>query len=70
MMKEACLEKVGTALLPQFCYGAEIKQGGLVHILPEYPTAPEFGVSVAYPDKKFIPLKVRKFINILQSVIG
>jgi DNA-binding transcriptional LysR family regulator len=70
MMKEACLKGVGTGLLPQLCCDAEIKQGGLVYILPEYPTAPEFGVYVVYPDKKFIPLKVRKFINILQSVIG
>ena len=66
MMKEACLEGVGTALLPQFCCESEITRGRLVHILPEYPTAPERGVYVVYPDKKFTPLKVRKFIDILQ----
>ena len=32
-----------------------------------YQTGLERGVYVIYPDKKFMPLKVRKFINILQK---
>lgn len=67
MMKEACLEGVGAALLPQFCCEAEIEKGSLLHILPAFPTAPERGVYVIYPEKKFLPLKVRKFIDILQG---
>lgn len=67
MMKEACLEGVGTALLPEFCCKAEIENGSLVHILPTYPTAPERGVYVVYPDRKFTPLKVRKFIDLLEE---
>lgn len=67
MMKEACLEGVGAALLPQFCCECEIQKGNLFHILPEYQTAPERGVYVIYPDKKFLPLKVRKFIDSLQG---
>lgn len=67
MMKEACIESVGAALLPQFTCEAEIRSGDLIHILPEYSTAPERGVYVIYPDKKFMPLKVRKFIDMLQQ---
>ena len=66
MMKEACLEGVGAAQLPQFCCDSNIMDGSLIHILPEYSTAPERGVYVIYPDKKFMPLKVRKFIDILE----
>ena len=67
MMKEACIEGVGAALLPQFTCEAEIKNGNLIHMLPEYQTAPERGIYVVYPDKKFLPLKVRKFIDMLQQ---
>jgi DNA-binding transcriptional LysR family regulator len=67
MMKEACVEGVGVALLPQFCCDAELKSGDLVQILPNYQSAPERGVYVIYPDKKFLPLKVRKFIDMLQT---
>lgn len=67
MMKEACVAGVGAALLPEFCCKEEIEAGRLVHILPSYPAAPERGVYVVYPDKKFTPLKVRKFIDLLEQ---
>lgn len=67
MMKEACVAGVGSAVLPKFCCEKEIAKGDLIEILPEYETAPERGVYVIYPDKKFLPLKVRKFIDILQK---
>ncbi|MGC6411210.1 MAG: LysR family transcriptional regulator [Candidatus Puniceispirillaceae bacterium] len=67
MMKEACLAGVGVALLPQFCCEKEIKTGQLIHILPDYKVMPERGVYVIYPDKNFIPLKVRMFIDMLQE---
>ena len=67
MMKEACIEGVGAALLPKFCCESEIVSGELIHILPQHKTSPERGVYVVYPDKKFLPLKVRKFIDMLQE---
>jgi len=66
-MKEACLQGFGLGLLPEFCCAKEIKSGDLVNVLPEYKSSPERGVYVIYPDKKFIPLKVRKFIDLLES---
>ena len=67
MTKEACLQGVGLSLLPQFCCTNEIKNGDLVNVLPKYQTAPEREVYVVYPDKKFTPLKVRKFIDLLED---
>ena len=67
MMKEACLEGVGAALLPKFCCKDEIATGSLENILPTYSTAPERGVYIVYPNKKFKPLKVSKFIDLLKD---
>ena len=67
MMKEACLKGVGIALLPKFCCEAELDRGELVHILLQYPSSPMRGVYVVCPDKNFVPLKVRKLIEILQK---
>lgn len=67
MMKQACLAGVGCAVLPHFCCERELANGELIELLPGCKTAPERGVYVIYPDKKFLPLKVRKFIDILQK---
>lgn len=67
MMKEACLEGVGMAALPLFSCSAELAAGQLVHLLPDYPISPERGVYVVYPDKTFVPLKVRAFIDLLED---
>lgn len=67
MMKAACIEGVGAALLPQFSCMSEVQDGKLIQILPDYKTTPERGVYVIYPNKKFMPLKVRKFIDMLQQ---
>ena len=67
MMKEACLAGVGVSLLPQFCCVQELKEGRLVHLLPDYNLTPARGIYVIYPDKNFVPLKVRMFIDMLQE---
>ena len=67
MMKAACIEGVGAALLPQFSCMSEVRDGKLIQILPDYKTTPERGVYVIYPNKKFMPLKVRKFIDMIQQ---
>ena len=67
MLKEACLAGVGAALLPYFSCKAEIDSKKLVHILPEFTNAPQRGVYVIYPEKQFIPLKVRTFIDVLSA---
>ena len=55
------------ALIIKIDINNDIRSGDLIHVLPEYKTAPERGVYVIYPDKKFMPLKVRKFIDMLQQ---
>ena len=33
-------------------------------------TAPERGIYAIYPDRRYLPLKVRKFIELLQGALG
>ena len=67
MMKEACLAGVGVALLPYFSCQTEIADGRLVSLLPDYHVTPERAVYVIYPERHFLPQKVRLFIDVLSE---
>ena len=67
MMLEACLAGVGVALLPQFSCAESLAAGRLVRLLPSFDTVPDRGIYVVYPDKRFVPLKVRSFIDVIAA---
>ena len=67
MMREACLRSVGVALLPAFCCEDHLETGALVRLLPSFQTSPDRGIYAVYPDRRFLPLKVRAFIDILEQ---
>ena len=67
MMREACLRGVGVALLPAFCCEDHLETGALVRLLPSFQTSPDRGIYAVYPDRRFLPLKVRAFIDILEQ---
>ena len=67
MMREACLRGVGVALLPAFCCEDHLESGALVKLLPSFETSPDRGIYAVYPDRRFLPLKVRAFIDILEQ---
>lgn len=67
MMLEACIEGVGVALLPHFSCAGALDSGQLVRLLPDHDTVPDRGIYVVYPDKRFVPLKVRSFIDIIAA---
>ena len=67
MMKEACLAGVGLALLPYFSCQDEIADGRLLSLLPDYQVTPERAVYVIYPERHFLPQKVRLFIDVLSE---
>lgn len=70
MMLEACLQGVGIAILPHFSCAGELADGRLVRVLPELETSPDRGIYVVYPDKRFVPLKVRAFIDSISAAMG
>ena len=67
MMLEACLRGVGIALLPSFCCEDQLASGDLIRLLPDVETSPDRGIYAIYPDRRFLPLKVQAFIDILED---
>ena len=70
MMTEAAISGVGVAILPQFACQSAIEKGQLIPLLTSYAQPVDRGVYVVYPEKKFTPLKVRRFIDILEEYSG
>ena len=70
MMLEACLAGVGIAILPDFSCAEALADGRLVRLLPGFDTVPDRGIYVIYPDKRFVPLKVRSFIEVIAAELG
>ena len=70
MMLEACLAGVGIAILPHFSCADALASGRLERLLPSFDTVPDRGIYVVYPDKRFVPLKVRSFIDVIASELS
>ena len=54
----------GIALVPKFIVQEALDQGVLVEVLPEYNTL-SFGLFAIYPHRRYLPQKVRCFIDFL-----
>lgn len=65
---DACRAGVGIALLPQFIVGADLEAGRLVRVLPSW-TAAEQGIFAIYPGNRFIPAKVRAFVDFVEEIL-
>jgi len=70
MLVESTLRGIGYVRAPAFAVNEHLKEGRLIHLLPNYQSLPERGVYAIYPDKRFLPLKVRKFIDLLSDYLG
>jgi DNA-binding transcriptional LysR family regulator len=70
MMLDACIEGVGVAVLPHFSCADALATGRLVRLLPDFDTVPDLGIYVVYPDKRFVPLKVRSFIDVIAAELA
>lgn len=70
MLLESVFKGIGYAKAPSFAVNEYIEEGRLINLLPEYEALPERGVYAIYPDKRFLPLKVRKFIDLLSDHLG
>ena len=70
MMLDACIEGVGVAILPHFSCADALASGRLVRLLPAWDTVPDLGIYVVYPDKRFVPLKVRSFIDVIAGELA
>jgi DNA-binding transcriptional LysR family regulator len=63
---DACRAGAGIALLPQFVVAADLAQGCLERVLPTWAAA-EQGIFAIYPGNRFIPPKVRAFVEFVET---
>jgi DNA-binding transcriptional LysR family regulator len=64
MLLSAVLAGVGIAYGPTFVFGQDIKAGNLIKLLPDYRAA-ELTINAVYPTARYLPSKVRQFIDYL-----
>ena len=60
----AAVQGVGSALEPDFIVGSELKRGKLVPVLESFE-APALPIYAVYPSRRFLPAKVRAFVDFL-----
>jgi DNA-binding transcriptional LysR family regulator len=64
ILMSAAIEGMGYSFMPHWLVDEELASGRLEHVLPDLarPIAPLFAV---YPDRSFLPAKVRSFLDYL-----
>jgi DNA-binding transcriptional LysR family regulator len=65
-LRIACRGGTGIGLLPQFVTAADVQSGALRHVLPQWAGA-EQGIYAVYPSARFIPAKVRAFVEFVAA---
>ena len=69
MLIQSTLKGIGFAVLPtSFCFDY-INDGQMIKLLSEYKSLPERGIYAVYPDRRFLPMKVRIFIDFLKKYL-
>jgi DNA-binding transcriptional LysR family regulator len=64
-----CVRGMGVFIGPSFGIEEELKSGALVPVLTDYEL-PVFGIHVRYPSRRYLPAKVRSFLESLRYVFG
>jgi DNA-binding transcriptional LysR family regulator len=68
-LRQAALASCGIMLMATFIVGEDLRAGRLVRILPEWQ-ATESWIWALYPHARFLPLKVRAFVDFLVDEFG
>jgi DNA-binding transcriptional LysR family regulator len=69
MLTAAALAGMGIAYGPTFVFGEHIEAGRLVALLPGF-RAPELSIHAVYPSARYVPSRVRLFIDYLVDAFG
>ncbi|RLQ87250.1 LysR family transcriptional regulator [Notoacmeibacter ruber] len=70
VLREAVVAGMGIALRSTWDVGPELAKGDLVHVLPEWGASKHIGLHAVYPSRRFLPIKVRLFIDYLADLYG
>jgi len=70
VVREACLAGLGIALRSTWDVGPDLQAGRLKVVVPSHRGNPRVGVYAVYPSRRFLPQKVRVFIDFLAGLYG
>ncbi|NBN79046.1 LysR family transcriptional regulator [Microvirga tunisiensis] len=70
VVREAVIAGVGIALRSTWDIGPELREGKLRIVLPAFRASKEVGLHAVYPSRRFLPAKVRVFIDFLAQLYG
>jgi DNA-binding transcriptional LysR family regulator len=70
VVRECVLAGVGIALRSTWDIGPELRDGSLQILLPQYRASKDVGLYAVFPSRKFLPAKVRVFIDFLAGLYG
>jgi len=66
----AIAEGVGLAAAPSILARAHLDAGRIEPVLPDWKIVPELRVYAVYPHRRFLPPKVRAFVDALRATYG
>ena len=69
ILRSAAVEGLGVTLQPDFMIDDALREGRLIRVLADWETD-DLGVFAVYPNRKFLPPKVRSFIDFLVERFG
>ncbi len=69
ILRSAAIAGLGVSLQPDFLIYEALSEGTLVRILPQWETG-DLAIFAVYPNRKFLPPKVRSFIDFLVERFG
>lgn len=69
VLKDAAVAGLGVTLLPSFIVGPELRAGRLVQVLKAYQPC-NISVYAVYPSRRYVPAKVRTFVDYLAGCFG
>ncbi len=70
VVHHAALAGCGIALRSTWEVRDDLQSKKLVHILPQYREAPGVAVYAIYPDKQYVPTRLRVFVDFLADIYG
>lgn len=70
VVREAVLAGIGIALRSTWDVGPELGDGRLTAVLPRWRASRRVGVHAVYPTRRFLPQKVRVFVDWLATLYG
>lgn len=70
VIREAVIGGVGIALRSTWDVGRELSDGRLVQVLPDLEGSRTVAIHAVYPSRRFLPAKVRVFIDYLAELYG